>query len=122
MASRTGHCNCGKIVVSLNASPSEVMVCHCLNCRRAGGPCSINYICDEKGVSIQDANGCLKDFKDHDTQSGNVITRSFCQGCGSPVCTCSPALPGKLVVKASLFTDIATAREEVFEERKISWV
>ena len=40
----------------------------------------------------------------------------------SPVCTRSPALPGKLVAKASLFTDIATAREEVFEERKISWV
>ncbi len=35
---------------------------------------SINYVLDDKDVTIKDANGDLKKYQDADTKSGNAIT------------------------------------------------
>ncbi|EXV06539.1 glutathione-dependent formaldehyde-activating enzyme [Metarhizium robertsii] len=121
MASRSGQCNCGSVAISLKANPSETVVCHCLNCRRAGGPYSINYVLDDSEVIIDDLKHSLKEYEDLNTKSGNLVRRNFCQACGSPVYTKSITMPGKLLVKASLFDEVVVARADVFTERKIHW-
>ncbi|KJZ77264.1 hypothetical protein HIM_03585 [Hirsutella minnesotensis 3608] len=79
------------------------------------------YVVDDTGVDIQDADGCLKNYQDADTKSGNAITRTFCQKCGSPIYSASEKSPGKKVIKASLFDKVATARKDIFLEDEIKW-
>ncbi|CAI4213909.1 unnamed protein product [Parascedosporium putredinis] len=122
MTSYDGHCNCGGIEVSLPQAPSTVIACHCLNCRRTGGPYSINYIVEESDASIKEITSVLTLYSDKNTFSGNEIVRQFCNNCGSSVLTRSPAFPGKLIVKASLFDHIPSEKKELFaEERAIHW-
>ncbi|KAJ4865478.1 glutathione-dependent formaldehyde-activating enzyme domain-containing protein [Trichoderma breve] len=125
MASTTGSCNCGSITVSLSAPPSKTVACHCLNCRRAGGPYSINYVMDESEVKVDDVRDTLNEYEDYKTASGNLgrafIQRNFCKACGSPIYTIDITMPGKLLIKASLFDDIVEDRMDVFLDRKIQW-
>lgn len=53
------------------------------NCQRAGAaPFSINYFFAKSEVDIKDPQGVLKEYRDGDTKSGNIITRKFCGNCG----------------------------------------
>lgn len=53
------------------------------NCRRAGSCAgSILFPVDKPDVTIHDAGGNLKTYKDTDTKSGNTVTRKFCGICG----------------------------------------
>ncbi|KAL6835786.1 Mss4-like protein [Trichoderma sp. SZMC 28015] len=121
MASVSGSCNCGSVTVSLTAPPSKTVACHCLNCRRAGGPYSINYVVDESEVKVDDARSTLNEYEDYKTASGNLGRRNFCKACGSPIYTIDITMPGKLLIKASLFDDIVEDRMDVFLDRKIQW-
>ncbi|PHH92916.1 hypothetical protein CDD83_3406 [Cordyceps sp. RAO-2017] len=121
MASQKGRCNCGSVTVSLRSSPAEAAACHCLNCRRTGGACSVNYLVDESEADVDDKQGQLKEYRDSDTKSGNTVTRSFCQTCGSAVVTKSLKFPGKLFLKASLFDKVAPVKREVYTEDRIDW-
>ncbi|KAL7948156.1 Mss4-like protein [Trichoderma barbatum] len=121
MASVKGSCNCGSITVSLTTPPSKTVACHCLNCRRAGGPYSINYVVDEVEAKVDDAQHTLHEYEDYNTASGNLARRNFCKACGSPVYTIDLTMPGKLLIKASLFDDIIAERIDVFLDRKIQW-
>ncbi|KAL4868121.1 hypothetical protein BDV12DRAFT_197517 [Aspergillus spectabilis] len=116
-----GHCICGKIRVSLPKQPPNSLKCHCRNCARSGGGASINYVFDEKDVSIEDPDSLLRGFEDTDTLSGNTVIRHFCSQCGSPVETRSPKFPGKSLIKASLFDEISPPDMEVFTDRRQQW-
>jgi len=37
---------------------------------------------DKSEVTIEDAKGTLKEYRDGDTTSGNTIIRQFCGACG----------------------------------------
>lgn len=82
-------------------------------------------------------NGTLKTFT-ATAQSGNKVEvceshilthkgladnlqRSFCGDCGSPVVTRTPKYPGKAIIKASLFDQIAAPTAEVFTQRRPEW-
>ncbi|CAG9984521.1 unnamed protein product [Clonostachys byssicola] len=130
-----GHCNCGSIEVKLSEAPQSVVACHCYNCRRAGGPYSINFILEEDKELVKDPESKLTIYYDKNTASGNTIMRFFCSSCGrrdpyklthsipaSPVATQSPMFPGKIIIKASLFTNIVAHRDDVCGETKIKWL
>ncbi|KAL7803958.1 hypothetical protein V8C43DRAFT_300100 [Trichoderma afarasin] len=126
MASVTGSCNCGSITVSLTVPPSKTVACHCLNCRRAGGPYSINYVVDESEVKVDDARGTLNEYEDNKTVSGNLGRMVFLiEGVDLeeflPIYTIDITMPGKLLIKASVFDDIVEDRIDVFLDRKIQW-
>ncbi|KAB5580930.1 Mss4-like protein [Coniochaeta sp. 2T2.1] len=120
-ALQNGRCNCVSITVSLAVTPTQVVRCHCFNCRRAGGPYSINYTVDEKDVTVKDTQGSLKVYHDSDTRSGSTVKRHFCSNCGSPVYSLDVHVPGKLFLKASLFEQVATGTKDVFSDRTIQW-
>ncbi|PKK48985.1 hypothetical protein CI102_4144 [Trichoderma harzianum] len=121
MSSYSGTCNCGSITVTLNAAPSATLACHCSNCRRSGGPFSINYFLEEKDFTVSDPKSSAKQYLDYNTASKASVTRTFCQTCGSPLFSQPEKLPGKYFVKASLFDEIPSARSDIFLERKIHW-
>ncbi|KAE8154214.1 Mss4-like protein [Aspergillus avenaceus] len=116
-----GQCNCGGIRVQVAQRPGASLVCHCRNCGRSGGGASINYVLDEQEVVVVDDGARLKSFEDTNTKSGNRIQRKFCSICGSSILTESPKFPGKALVKASLFDDVAAPDLEVFSDSRQTW-
>ncbi|KAJ2978628.1 hypothetical protein NQ176_g3711 [Zarea fungicola] len=121
MASQKGRCNCGSITLSLAAVPTQVVICHCLNCRKAGGPYSMNYVIDENEDAITDSKNTLRLYEDRDTISGNLCERYFCSGCGSAIYSATVVAPGKRLVKASLFDSLAHDLMEVNPEHRVTW-
>ncbi|TPK73312.1 GFA family protein [Mesorhizobium sp. B2-4-18] len=70
---RTGSCLCGGVHFVVNGQPSRVGLCHCKDCRKAGG-------------SVYSAFAIWP--RDAFETSGEVAsygTRSFCPTCGSRV-------------------------------------
>ncbi|KAI9925059.1 hypothetical protein MW887_006467 [Aspergillus wentii] len=118
----TGQCNCESIRITLPEKPANCMLCHCTNCKRAGGgPCSLNYVVDLDDMSVEDPTGALKIFNDTKSLSGNVAQRHFCSNCGSPVVTKTPGVPGKGFLKAALFDSISPPGGHFFEQNKLEW-
>ncbi|KAJ5887220.1 hypothetical protein N7504_011267 [Penicillium tannophilum] len=110
--SYTGHCNCESIHVTLPEQPPKTGVCHCSNCKRVGGACSVNYFVPEGNLTIDDPDKTLKIFVDSKTASGNVIQPSA-------IFTKSPKAPGKVFLKATLFDTISPKGGEVFAEHRL---
>ncbi|KAJ5218067.1 uncharacterized protein N7498_000166 [Penicillium cinerascens] len=89
------------------------------SCKRAGGAFSINYFISEDDMTVQDATTALRRFDDKNTASGNVIERYFCSNCGSPAFTKTPKFPGKVFLKATLFSKISPSESEVFSHKRL---
>ncbi|KAL0941472.1 glutathione-dependent formaldehyde- gfa [Colletotrichum truncatum] len=121
MGQYTGHCNCGSITVALKVKPETVILCHCSNCKRAGGPFSMNLVIDEGQYELNDAQKSLSEYPDKNTDSGNTVHRHFCKNCGSPVKSVASSFPGKALIKASLFDEIPTKKMEVYTEKAFVW-
>ncbi|KAH0439686.1 glutathione-dependent formaldehyde- gfa [Colletotrichum kahawae] len=121
MDNYVGHCNCGSIKVVLKKKPEQVVVCHCSNCKRAGGPFSMNLFIDDGQWEIEDEKKTLSEYLDHNTNSGNTVHRFFCKNCGSPIKSTSSSIPDKALIKASLFDDIPTNKKEVYSEKALHW-
>lgn len=95
-----GHCNCGAVAFEIDASLSEVFVCHCSICRRYTGANGIAVVVVDNGafrwLRGQDQIAMWKK-SDADWQAW------FCRVCGS-------ALPGpndetRTFIPAGLITD-----------------
>ncbi|KAI2709198.1 hypothetical protein CBS147332_6257 [Penicillium roqueforti] len=118
-----GHCNCESIRVTLPERPETSAICHCNNCKQAGGgPFSVNYIVNEDDLTVEDPNGALKIYEDKNSDSGNVVKRHFCSSCGSPVFTKTPKAPGVVFLKGPLFDIVSTPALEVFTNKQYDWV
>ncbi|PTB35536.1 hypothetical protein M441DRAFT_152746 [Trichoderma asperellum CBS 433.97] len=122
MASYSGTCNCGSVTVTLAVTPSMTYACHCLNCRRAGGPFSINYILSEDEVTVQDSHDSREQYIDVNTISKATVRRTFCQMCGSPLYSQLESMAGTFFIKASLFDEITPTKTDVFQDRQIHWI
>ncbi|KAH8821319.1 Mss4-like protein [Xylogone sp. PMI_703] len=97
-----GTCNCGKIKISIpkDSFPTSSMLCHCMNCRVAGGTLfSVNLATPVKAVSV---TGTTKTYNDTG-DSGKPVIRHFCGDCGSPIFSEAKLTPGVLYVKGSVF-------------------
>ncbi|KAL3959154.1 hypothetical protein ACCO45_007316 [Purpureocillium lilacinum] len=122
----SGRCNCGSITVTLAKEPTQTVMCHCFNCRRAGGPASINYVLADEEITVNDAQGTLKTYADHDTASGNVCMVSipieaFVVTAEARFTPVAVGAPGKKFLKTSLFENVSTNKFDFFAQRLITW-
>jgi len=85
-----GRCACGQVKATISGEPVAVRQCWCRQCQQiaAGGPTN-NAMFREQDVRF---SGELASH-DHVAASGNVLTRSFCPNCGTPVVAQSSARP-----------------------------
>ena len=95
----TGQCNCGAVSFSIDATMSDVYVCHCSLCRRSTGSAGIAVgVVAKETFRWLTGEEQIKTWRkpNHDWQT------SFCRCCGSP-------LPGtnddqRMYVPVSLLT------------------
>ncbi|KAF6842369.1 hypothetical protein CMUS01_03148 [Colletotrichum musicola] len=121
MAEFKGNCNCGSVKVAVKMKPELVLVCHCANCKRAGGAFSMNFLIEDDQWELEDGQQALSEYLDSNTDSGRTVHYVVTDHLASPVKSVSPAIPGKSFVKASLFDDIPTAKKEVYDHKALNW-
>lgn len=76
-----GTCQCGAIRVTLTGEPTDVTLCHCSTCQKAGGGAFMAAVGSRRQqMAIADSAGTLAYWR-----SGPGTRRSFCARCGTPV-------------------------------------
>ena len=99
----TGGCACGAIRYEISAEPIFSNHCQCRDCQRASGTGHGSYLTFPRRADVKlEGKAAQWDLRG---DSGNVKTRGFCPGCGSPVFLTFAAMP-------ELFTIHATSLDE----------
>src|SRR5947207_3113326 len=77
----TGGCQCGRIRYEITAPPTELCVCHCLECRKQSASAfGISLFVPRAGVRV--TRGTFKTWT-RATDSGRSLACAFCPDCGS---------------------------------------
>ncbi len=72
-----GGCKCGAIRYSLASTPTEVVVCHCSDCRHVSGAHALAW------VILPSAGFHLSEGSPTAYRSSSHVTRTFCGTCGT---------------------------------------
>lgn len=118
---RSGGCLCGQVRYRFTADPLMVAVCHCRNCQKQSGTAfSIVCVLADTQYSQQGKTTIFQDRGD----SGAIVHRHFCAGCGSPIISIADALPGLTIIKAGTLDDPRPWRPslEAYCDRALPWL
>ncbi|WP_126975346.1 GFA family protein [Frigidibacter oleivorans] len=113
---RTGHCLCGGVSITVTNPSHELGACHCEMCRRWTGLCTMALGVAEADLAVEGA-GNVAAFR-----SSDWAERCFCRVCGSTLWY-HLTIPGQTVthyVAAGLFDDLSGMHigHELFFDRK----
>ena len=115
-----GSCRCGEVTLTITEKPKMMMQCHCLDCQKATGTghTSQAYF-DEKDVLIKG------EVVGHTVtaNSGNKMTRHFCQVCGSRLFGRNSGRPGLISVEVGCLDDHSwySPQAVLFTSRQNDW-
>jgi hypothetical protein len=117
----TGGCLCGSIRFAIVGSLASAAYCHCTDCRKCTGS-AFNVSVPVESENFKLLSGKPKGFT-KTADSGNELTRNFCQECGSPIFTSSPHHPDRVYVKAGLFDDpnVVVPAYQSWLSSSVSW-
>ncbi|KAI0443336.1 Mss4-like protein [Xylaria telfairii] len=87
MSERTASCLCGGVKVQVQGEPIMKNLCHCSSCQKFTGVVFGSFVTykTEQVTFTETEPSILKMYEDASTDSGQVLQRSFCGKCGSPV-------------------------------------
>lgn len=99
MSQLIGECLCQKIQYKISSPPISQGVCYCLQCQKSGGaygsPLMVLHKkqleCSEDGLS----------FSKTESDRGSIVSRYFCQACGSHIFSYISDIPELVTVKAA---------------------
>jgi len=98
----TGRCLCGAVVYEARGPLRDVLVCHCIECRRwAGHVVAMTAVPNERLVFTRDEGLRWIDSPDSVSQA----RRGFCGECGSSLFWDAPALPTISIAAGTLDGD-----------------
>ena len=103
MASRNGHCLCGKISFTFTGQPVRSTICHCSNCRNRTGSlfsAHIWFAADQLSMDWQD---CAQ--YSFETPAGRMMTNYFCHACGTNLFFRTPIADPLIAVCAGTLDD-----------------
>ena len=97
-----GRCLCGSVMFEVTGPPQIVAHCHCDDCQRltgAGHSTGAMY-----PVSRFKMAGPIGEHR-LTSDAGNVVTRGFCPGCGSPIFGRNSGMDGYVTISLGTFDD-----------------
>ncbi len=97
MTTVTGGCLCGAIRYECSHELSNVIVCHCSDCRRASGTAA-SHNAAVPAAAIRFTRGEPRIFS-KTADSGRVLRRYFCGDCGSPLFSRRDSTPEVMVLR-----------------------
>ena len=98
----SGRCLCGAVVYELHGALRDVLVCHCVECRRWGGHAAAMTAVPKDRLVLLDDRG-LRWIDSPD--SAQDARRGFCGECGSSLFWDPPRLPTISVAAGTLDGD-----------------
>ena len=104
-AKLTGGCLCGAVRYECSHEAEKIAVCHCLDCRKAGGA-GAAHILRVPAESVTFRQGEPKSYAKR-ADSGNLITRFFCPECGSQLFSQREDLPQYTAIRVGSLDDPA---------------
>jgi hypothetical protein len=112
MANRiTGRCFCGAVQFHFDDMPIARRACWCRDCQYlSSGNASINAIFKTATFAV---TGKVSDYIST-ADSGNIMRRSFCPNCGTPLFSRAMNRPDLMVVRGGALDDPALSRPESY--------
>lgn len=114
-----GGCYCGAVQFEITSAISDIIFCHCSECRKLQGSAfATNGVVESKDFKLVKGVNDLTKHKLSETQ-----TRFFCKHCGSPIKSENTAVPDKVRVRlGTIDTDIIEKpNAHVFVASKANW-
>ena len=106
----TGGCLCQAVRYRISEAPIVTRVCWCRLCQYLGaGSGTVNTCFRKSAISIE---GELCDHRSI-ADSGSVMHRSFCPGCGTPMFSEAEARPHLVFVRSGTLDDAEVAKPAV---------
>ena len=103
----TGGCLCGAVRYESSAPPVVTRVCWCRLCQYLGaGSGTVNTCFRTESFAIHGETGDFMSIAD----SGSVMHRRFCPGCGTPLFSTAESRPHLVFVRAGTLDDPEVAR------------
>ena len=100
----TASCACGQALITVNAPPSALGVCHCSNCkRRTGSAFGISAYFDRSAVVRQEGSTSVYSF--HHAAQNHDQQRQFCSKCGTTLFWYVSTLPDKIGIAGGCFAE-----------------
>ena len=112
---------CGAVRYTCKSEPVTTVVCHCRDCQKHTGSAFATAMFFLK-LDI-DISGELKSF-DKETDADNVMTRTFCNTCGSHITEFSTGYPEHVVVHAGTLDDPTRVKpnSQCWTPRTLHWI
>jgi len=116
-----GGCLCGAVRYECSTQPQATMLCHCEDCQRFTGT-AYATVCFFPKNDVQ-LTGELKGF-DSETDSGHVMTRTFCPNCGTHITENSTWTPEHVVIPVGSFDNpsMVSPSAHCWTKRMLPWV
>lgn len=114
-----GGCLCGGIRYEITNEITNIVCCHCSECRKAQGSAfATNGVVDEKSFHIVSGQSLLTKY-----EPSSGYTKLFCSMCGSPIISTSTKKPGVVRVRiGTIDTDIKEKPiTHIFVGSKANW-
>lgn len=107
----TGRCFCGAVRFQCTQPPIITRACWCRDCQYlSSGNASVNAIFKTESIEI---TGEVSEYVST-ADSGNVMRRSFCPKCGTPLFSASSNRPDFMVVRVGALDDPEMVRPASF--------
>lgn len=118
---QTGGCLCGKVRFEFKGPIETAGACHCTDCRRiTGSAYGVSFpVSTEGDFTLHGEASSYEKTGD----SGNAITRWFCNSCGAPLYTTSPVHPDKIYIKAGALDEPSAVKidRQTWLVSKVAW-
>ena len=114
-----GGCYCGAVKFEISSAISNIVFCHCSECRKLQGSAfASNGVVDAKNFHIISGKDELTAHQLTTTQ-----TRFFCKHCGSPIKSENTTVPEKVRVRlGTIDSDIEEKLQaHIFVSSKANW-
>jgi len=114
-----GSCLCGKVIFKLNQEITDVVKCHCSECRRVQGTAfATNGNVQAKNFKFISGEDNLTEFIENENKS-----RFFCKNCGSPIMAKLKNNPDFVRVRLGSITNDVNVKIEkhIFTGSKANW-
>ena len=116
----SGSCLCGTIRYEIRGTLGPILLCHCVQCRKAQGSAfASNAAVKATDFAIVAGEDALAAY-----ESSPGKRRHFCRQCGSPIISTRDAVPGVVRVRiGTLDSNVdATPSAHIYVASKAAWL
>jgi len=116
-----GGCLCGALRYEWRNEPTEIIYCHCNDCKKATGSAySLTMETEREALNI--LSGHLKEYI-KTADSGDTVTREFCPECGSILFIKLANYPNHIWINAGTLDDPERIKptQQIWTKRRVSW-